>query len=503
MTTIFEDAKGTLWFGGFGGLSQYQDGRFINYTTKEGLAGSYVRSIYQDADGTLWIGTYDEGLSRFKDGRFVNFKTDTGLYNNGVFAIEEDSSGHFWISSNNGIYRVRRQELNDFADGKIARINSVGYGTRDGMLSTECNGGRQPASLKDDEGRFWFPTQDGVVVIDPRNESHNPLPPSVVIESVTVERERVDARHGVNVSPGRKNIEINFAGISLIKSEQIEYRYKLEGHDADWIDAANRRTAYYSYLPPGHYRFVVKAANSDDIWNDEGASVTLDLQPFFYETRWFYAAAALGVALALLGAWQLSVHRFKSRERQLAQLVAEKTEELRTANQELQLLANSDGLTSIGNRRRFEEFLADEWRRAIRFKTPVSLVLLDIDHFKLFNDTYGHHAGDECLRQVAAALGGTIHRPTDLLTRFGGEEFAIVLGGTDAAGALNIAEQAVEKVNGLRIPHVSSPTSPHVTVSAGVATMLVTVGMSEAELLKAADGALYRAKAGGRNQIVS
>lgn len=503
MTTIFEDSKGTLWFGGFGGLSRYTNGAITNYTTKDGLVGSYVRSIYEDRDGTLWIGTYDEGLSRFRDGKFVNYKAEQGLFNNGVFAIEEDVNGHFWISSNRGIYRVKRQELNDFADGKVARINSVGYGTQDGMLSTECNGGRQPASITDQDGRFWFPTQDGVVVIDPRNERSNRLPPSVVIESATVERELADIRQRLVIAPGRKNVEINFAGVSLIKSEQIKFRYKLEGYDKDWVDAGTRRTVYYSYLPPGHYRFVVKAANSDNIWNEEGASLPLELQPFFYETTWFYSLVGLGAALLLVGAWKVSVSRFAAREQELAKLVAEKTEELRTANEELQLLANSDGLTAIGNRRRFEEFLTDEWRRAIRFKIPVSLVLLDIDHFKLFNDTYGHHAGDECLRQVAAALGSTIHRPTDLLTRFGGEEFAIVLGGTDATGARNIAEQAVANVNSLRIPHRSSPTSSQLTVSVGVATLTVEVGMQETELIKAADAALYKAKAGGRNQIVA
>lgn len=503
MTTIFEDSKGTLWFGGFGGLSRYADGKIVNYTTKEGLAGSYVRSIYEDAEGTLWIGTYDEGMSRFKDGRFVSYKAEHGLYNNGVFAIEEDARGNFWISSNRGIYRVKRRELNDFADGKIARINSVGYGTQDGMLSTECNGGRQPASITDDDGRFWFPTQDGVVVIDPRNESDNTLPPSVVIESATVEREAVDIRNGVTIEPGRKNVEITFAGVSLIKSEQIKFRYKLDGHDAGWIDAGTHRTAYYSYLPPGKYRFLVSAANSDHIWNEAGASLDLEWKPFFYQTWMFYLLCTLGAAVVLLGAWKTSVHQLESRERQLAKLVAEKTEALRTANEELQHLANSDGLTAVANRRRFEEFLADEWRRAIRFKTAISLVLLDIDHFKRFNDTYGHLAGDQCLRAVATALTGTIHRPTDLLARFGGEEFAIVLGGTDMAGALTIAAHAMSQVNDLRIPHSDSPTSAHVTVSAGVASTFVTVGMSEAEFLKAADEALYRAKAGGRNRIAS
>ena len=244
-----------MWFGGLGGLTVYAEGKLTNYTTKEGLVGNYVRSIYEDAEGTLWIGTYGEGMSRFKNGKFVNYRAKDGLYNDGVFAIEEDARGNFWISSNRGIYRVKRRELNEFAEGKIARIGSVGYGTGDGMRSSECNGGRQPASLTDKDGRFWFPTQDGVVVIEPGNERANDLPPSVVIESATVERESADIRRGVIVPPGRENVEINYTGISLIKSEQIRFRHKLEGHDPDWIDAGTRRTAYYSYLPPGQYRF--------------------------------------------------------------------------------------------------------------------------------------------------------------------------------------------------------------------------------------------------------
>ena len=503
MTTIFEDSKGMLWFGGSGGLSRYGDGRVTNYTTREGLGGNYVRSIHEDVEGTLWIGTYDEGLSRFKDGRFVNYKAEHGLFNNGVFAIEEDARGNFWISSNRGIYRVRRGDLNAFADGTISRINSVGYGTQDGMLSTECNGGRQPASITDGDGRFWFPTQDGVVVVNAGDEARNTLAPSVVIESATVERAAVDIRNGVTIEPGLKNIEINFAGVSLIKSEQVKFRYQLEGHDADWVDAGARRTAYYSSLPPGSYRFRVIAANSDDIWNDTGATLALELRPYFYQTRLFHMLTALGAALLLLGIWKVSVHELEGRERQLAKLVHDKTEALRRANEELHHLANSDALTAVANRRRFEAFLEDEWRRAIRFRIPVSLVLIDIDHFKPFNDTYGHLAGDECLRQVATALTDTIHRPTDLLARFGGEEFAIVLGGTDAAGAVKIAEHAMERVRGLEIPHRTSPTSRHLTVSIGVATALVSRGMSEADFMKAADDALYRAKSGGRNRIAS
>ncbi len=503
MTLIFEDSKGQLWFGGFGGLSRFRDGAFTNYTTKEGLAGSYVRSIYEDADGVLWIGTYDEGLSRFKDGAFVTYKAEHGLSNNGVFAIQEDTTGHFWISSNRGIYRVRRQELNDFAAGKASRIHSIAYGTQDGMRSTECNGGRQPASIADAEGRFWFPTQDGVVIIDPEHERHNALPPSVVIESATVEREPVNISQGLVVEPGPKNIEINFTGISLIKSDQIRFRYRLEGHDAGWIDADRRRTAYYSYLPPGRYRFIVAAANSDDVWNEAGASLALHLKPYFYQTNAFYALTAVVLALMLFGAWKASVHQLQSRQQELARLVDAKTEELRRANEELQLLAKSDVLTGVANRRWFDEFLEQEWRRALRLQIPIALILIDIDQFKAFNDTYGHQAGDECLKQVAAALTSAVHRPSDMLARFGGEEFAIILGGSDLQGAVSVAEQARARVEQLAIPHRASSAGPHVTVSAGVAAVRVTRGMPESDLIKAADQALYRAKAGGRNSVAS
>lgn len=501
MTLIFEDSKGALWFGGYGGLSRFENGSFINISKNDGLAGNYVRTIYEDSDGTFWIGTYDEGMSRYKNGKFVNFKEGDGLYNSGVFAIEEDDAGFFWISSNRGIYRVSKNELNAFADGKISKINSVGYGKEDGMLSTECNGGRQPSSLRDTDGKFWFPTQEGVAVVDPRVEQPNPLPPSVVIENVLVERESVPFRDGTSVEPGRKDIEIRFTGISLIKSDQIKFQYKLEGHDANWIDAGTRRAAFYSYLPPGSYTFRVKASNSDGIWNEQGATLKIELEPYLYQTWEFLFLGILGSAFLLIAVWKISVHQLETRERRLAKLVADRTSELALANENLKALANSDGLTKIGNRRRFESFLSDEWHRAVRFKTEISLVLLDIDHFKAYNDTYGHLAGDECLQKVAEALAETIKRPTDLVARFGGEEFALVLGGTDAAGALTIAEHAVHNIRELDIAHRTSSTKTWLTVSVGIATLLPNLDASETELIQTADLALYSAKTNGRDRI--
>jgi ligand-binding sensor domain-containing protein len=121
---------------------------FPPFTENDGLASNKVRAIFEDAQGTFWIGTYDGGLSRLRDGKFVNYNTQNGLYSNGVFQILEDGRGWFWMSSNQGIYRVSREQLEDFAAGKTATITSTAFGKSDGMLNAECNGGRQPAGIK-------------------------------------------------------------------------------------------------------------------------------------------------------------------------------------------------------------------------------------------------------------------------------------------------------------------------------------------------------------------
>jgi len=275
---IHESADGGLWFGTYGGLAKFKDGQFTSYTTAQGLTGNRVRSLYEDADGALWVGTYDDGLSRFRDGRFFSYRMEHGLHNNGVFQILEDRRGYFWIGCNKGIYRVSRRELNDLAEGRISRVSSVAFGKQDGMLNTECNGGRQPAGLVSDDGRLWFPTMGGVAVIDPESAQPNSPPPPVLIESITLERGSVDFRNGIAVAPGQRDLEINYTGLSLLKSEQVKFKYRLEGLDADWVDVGTRRVVYFPYLPPGNYTFRVIAANSDGVWNNEGAELSIVLK---------------------------------------------------------------------------------------------------------------------------------------------------------------------------------------------------------------------------------
>jgi len=168
----------------------------------------------------------------------------------------------------------------------------------------------------------------------------------------------------------------------------------------------------------------------------------------------------------------------------------------------LEALAAIDGLTHIYNRRKFDETLDLEWRRRTRNQNPLSLIMIDIDHFKLFNDNYGHAGGDECLKKVAEALKNALQRPGDFIGRYGGEEFAVIIADSDADGAWHMAETLRQAVVDLNIPHGYSPTGPHVTVSLGVATSrFPESGGSVEELIDAADKMLFASKKNGRNQV--
>ncbi|MBC3954500.1 response regulator [Pseudomonas triticifolii] len=176
-------------------------------------------------------------------------------------------------------------------------------------------------------------------------------------------------------------------------------------------------------------------------------------------------------------------------------------QQLLDTNLVLQRLMNSDGLTGLSNRRHFDEYLELEWRRATRDQTQLSLLMIDVDYFKAYNDSFGHLEGDEALRQVAKAIRNSCSRPSDLPARYGGEEFAMVLPNTSPGGARLIAEKLRQSVVGMNIPHIAPAEGAHLTVSIGVATVGPQVGLNSRQLILDADKGLYAAKNNGRNQV--
>lgn len=294
---LHEDRSGQLWLGTEGGLVRFQEGRLTVFTTKDGLVNDRIWSLHEDAEGVFWLGTFDGGLSRFQQGRFTNYTTAQGLYDNGVFQILEDGRGNLWMSCYRGLYRVSKQQLNAYAEGKVSAISSTAFGKADGMLASDCNGGRQPSGVRTSDGRLWFTTLKGVAVLNPAELMINATPPPVLIESVSLDRADAAIRHGLRVAPGQANLEIAYTALSFIKAEQTRFKYQLLGQDPDWIEAGTRRTANYSYLRPGSYTFKVIAANSDGVWNNEGAQLSITVLPAFYQTWWF----RLLLLLALVG----------------------------------------------------------------------------------------------------------------------------------------------------------------------------------------------------------
>ncbi|WP_020589204.1 diguanylate cyclase [Desulfobacter curvatus] len=187
-------------------------------------------------------------------------------------------------------------------------------------------------------------------------------------------------------------------------------------------------------------------------------------------------------------------------------LEIEKKEEiqkaLEMANEKLILISNQDGLTGLANRRRFDDYLNREWSAHKRIKKEFALILCDVDHFKYYNDTYGHRAGDDCLKRIARALGGCMRRPRDMAARYGGEEFAAILPETGLDGALQMAENIRSRVEALNILHESSKICDHVTISLGVSVVTPTLDLTEKDLIEMADLSLYEAKeTGGRNCV--
>ena len=333
---IAQDREGVVWVGTYNGELYRFRGEEITMFRPHGQGTqNAIWVIHPDDDGALWIGTNSGGLVRYKNGRFRTVDTRSGLYNDVAFQILEDDHGYFWMNCNKGVFRVSKKELNDFADGRITRIRSLSFGISEGVRGVESTGPAQPAGWKSRNGKLWFPTIKGVVVVDPDYRKRNEQAPPVLIEKMAVDGVVVDAAAPPVIGPGRKKIEFTFTALSYLVPEKNRFRTMLRGFDRGWSAETSQRQVSYTNLPPGNYMFRVIACNNDGQWNREGASLRFELRPYFFQTFWFWVLAALaGLFLALL-AFRLRFRRLQRRGRELERVVRERTKELSRVNEEL------------------------------------------------------------------------------------------------------------------------------------------------------------------------
>ena len=292
---MLQSRDGALWISTLGGLTRYEHGAFHNFTVKDGLTNPVVTALFEDADGTLWVGTNGGGLDRYRNGKFQPIAAKAAALPHNIYSILEDAEGYLWLGSSAGIARVSRDALN----GDTAHVEVANYGAADGMKSSEASSGGHPVAWRMQDGSLWFATLKGAATVDPEHLAINRVPPLVSIQQVNVDDHPEKVTDTVTIAPGQHRLAVEYAALSFVAPQKVRFQYRLKGFDRNWIEAGAQRIAYYTNLAPGKYTFEVQARNNDGVQSENPAALGLQLQPYFYQTVWFYLLLAL--TLSLLG----------------------------------------------------------------------------------------------------------------------------------------------------------------------------------------------------------
>jgi diguanylate cyclase (GGDEF)-like protein len=502
------DAQGRswLWAATDQGLARYDGERWQVLPPQPGLPSDLYRWVSVRGDvgsAVLWAGTQRNGVVRLDvtdplAPKAVNEPALPPMPDPTVYSVLFDSKQRAYVCTNNGV----QQLTPDARGGYRARV----FSRRDGMVHDECNTNSQHIDGSD---RYWVGTLGGLSVYDP-----NLQPPTTRIRPKSLHwtelrvagvqraptEADVPAGVGLVLPAGSRELRIGYTLLAGLREDESVYRSQLVGYDPDFSDWTAERERSYTGLPPGAYRFVLEARDYSGTASSP-LELSFEVAPHWWQRNWVQGALALLVLALAAAAVMLYNRNLRLRQRQLEVQVAERTVELHGANQRLTELSYQDPLTGVANRRRLMEAIAAAIERASGRGLPIGLIVIDVDHFKDYNDRHGHLAGDVALRAVAQALASAT-RGQDLIARFGGEEFACLMVDADLATVARVAERMRALVEALP-PRTLGNDSQTITLSAGICARVPSSGTEASELLDEADAALYRAKHEGRNCVRS
>lgn len=291
--------EGAVWIGSLDdGLVRFREGNLERWTTREGLTSNRITALLAEPDGALWIGTADAGVMRLREGRVEPVGAEQGLPWDQIFSITADEAGRFWMTGSDGIFYVRRDDLAAVASGARQQLDVVRFGRNDGLASTEFNGGHVPASAKTGDGRLWFPTTQGLAMVDVRRLQSNTLAPTVLIEQVWVDGMPAPDLSRRGVAFGNHRVDFQFTATSLQAPEFVRFRHQLIGYDPAPIESSDAHRVSYTNLPSGSYTFWVTASNNSGVWNTVGARLGFEVPTPFHRQPWFLASV-LGLIAGL------------------------------------------------------------------------------------------------------------------------------------------------------------------------------------------------------------
>lgn len=310
-----------------------------HYTMSDGLPDNMIFNIYKDQDGILWIST-NSGISRFSNGKFINYNVQSGLQNNTIFDILEDNQGYFWIPGPVGIMKIPKKQLNDYADGKIDKIEYKFFDKSDGMKSSVCLGATK--SLKDSKGNLWFLTSNGIAMINPETVITNNTFPPLYIEEIYTNDSNFNTNKQIVIPSKYKRFFIKYTALDLAFPEEIMFKYKLEPFEESWNNADNLRTISYTNIDPGTYTFKIYSSNNQGTWNDEIKSIEIKILPSLYQTLAFKIGVIFILLLTFLIWNKTRITRIKRQRNILEKQVVERTNQINQQKEEI--LAQSDEL---------------------------------------------------------------------------------------------------------------------------------------------------------------
>jgi diguanylate cyclase (GGDEF)-like protein len=494
-----------IWVGTDRGVARFDGKRFHPISGSDNLVGKNIASLQltRDPDGTrwLWAGTFSRGASRLrldsKDQTWESFSSASkpALPSDTVASVAEDHLGRVYLCTTRGVVRLTPRKPTKADASKFA---SELFTIEDGLPSGDC---QQGARLVDEQGRVWMGTARGLAMFDPTQERVDPHAKPLLIDRAELADKSLQLHGGEVLDYRQRNLDFAGALLAFGGESRVRYRFQLQGFDAEPSEWTAANTKEYTNLSAGRYKFKLWGRDARGIVSGP-VELRFSIKPAPWLTMWAFIGYALLLALAGYVALQWRVRALAARTRELEAVVQVRTRDLVAAKDQLQRLATEDALTGIPNRRKFEEVVDHEWRRAQRDGHRFTLALLDVDFFKRYNDRYGHAAGDTCLRAVAQAVAAQCTRPTDLVARYGGEEFVLVVPETDAEGVRALLRSVLAAVDELAIEHADSSAAGHVTVSLGAVTLRPQQGEDLHAAIEAADAQLYASKASGRHRAI-